>query len=484
MKKLIVGLLIGLFILTGCKTAPKEPAVMQIDLEQMLDTARQDSGESENEGPNLREQFGIPETYQFEAMDASGKLRVCVNASVIVPNKCALPIYEVNAADFTQAQVAPLWRELIGSTEMWEQPTQRTKAQIAEEIRDLKLLMTDEKKLDSYRMMNLEEAEEELERLEELYKSAPDKIEEKRSYGKIDECIAWENPEDPSSERLGIYTGFSAYEKYGDRWGKDFQVRNNTDMKKTFERKDGHGGSSIYYPMRNADMSYSDNRIARSPTEPALSLEQAKAMVQDLLDKTGCGMIIDNAFLKTDYTYFSSGETWVEMYYAIHCTREVEGVPVAYIEMGSNIGERGKPSTWGYWGYEDMIFQITDEGIRSMSWVSPLTVTRMVNGNSQLLPFSEIREVFEKMILITSAKKAEKYGYETSDIEIDRVTLSLQRIAKQNSIEEGFLIPVWNFYGRLTGTWGGGANMKLEYDHSVISINAIDGSVIDTEKGY
>ena len=61
---------------------------------------------------------------------------------------------------------------------------------------------------------------------------------------------------------------------------------------------------------------------------------------------------------------------------------------------------------------------------------------------------------------------------------IDRVELCLQRIAEPDSLYTGLLVPAWNFYG-------GHEYMQLD-DNSVplLSINAIDGSIIDIAKGY
>jgi hypothetical protein len=78
------------------------------------------------------------------------------------------------------------------------------------------------------------------------------------------------------------------------------------------------------------------------------------------------------------------------------------------------------------------------------------------------------------------------YSGSKYDFNINRVTLSLHRIIEQDSNESGLLVPAWNFYGKQTiDPMDGsptGAFDKL--GESFLTINAIDGSVIDTFKGY
>lgn len=57
------------------------------------------------------------------------------------------------------------------------------------------------------------------------------------------------------------------------------------------------------------------------------------------------------------------------------------------------------------------------------------------------------------------------------------------RVFEQGSAENGLLIPVWNFYGTRQRTFTDG-----ETDETIpgimLSINAVDGSIIDRALGY
>ena len=150
--------------------------------------------------------------------------------------------------------------------------------------------------------------------------------------------------------------------------------------------------------------------------------------------------------------------------------------------MNSDSGAGDTQAMAGSWGYEYVEFMVNAGGVFSMTWQAPLEVLDVINDNTRLKPFFEIQEIFEKMMRIKyEADPTLAHG--GVDFEISRVTLSLQRITEQNSIENGLLVPTWNFYGKRTEHYeDGGGNEEI--GASFMSINAIDGSIINTEKGY
>lgn len=488
MEKIIAPLLISILLLAGCQSTPEKPIVVQKDMEQMLDTAQK--GTDGDNGKSLKEQYGIPDTYQFEAQGAAGKLNIKVDANVFVPNGNAMPIYKVKAVDFTQEQVTAFWNALIGDTEMWEIQQQQTKEQIQEQILQLKQLMGDEKKL-AEKLMDMEDAQKELKALEDRYKAAPERLEERRAYGALEEIAIYENQQELSGKKLATYTGLSVYEKVRIGMGKTFEVQNNNDLKEAVVvRRDEQGNPTyIMPPMSNATINYFDNNIdntkgngdiassirvnleteLESPmqTLAGLSPKEAIETVQKLLDRTECGMMFDHAFFQKN-----------DGIYVINCTREVEGISVAYIQSGSMADTNEGTRT--FWGYETLRLTLNRDGIVWMYWNSPLKITETVNIDCRLKPFAEIKEIFEKMMMVKYEAIAE--NYDTYTFEIDCISLSLQRIVEQNSIENGLLIPVWNFYGNIIEKNGSQENTKI--GESVMSVNAIDGSIIDPAKGY
>jgi hypothetical protein len=65
---------------------------------------------------------------------------------------------------------------------------------------------------------------------------------------------------------------------------------------------------------------------------------------------------------------------------------------------------------------------------------------------------------------------------------VTEVRLEMMRVVEQGSIENGLLIPVWNFYGVRERTYKGEMDETGQY--ILLCINAVDGSIIDISKGY
>ena len=64
-------------------------------------------------------------------------------------------------------------------------------------------------------------------------------------------------------------------------------------------------------------------------------------------------------------------------------------------------------------------------------------------------------------------------------INIDSVKLRYTRISEKDSFDTGLLVPVWDFIGTKTDQYGNEVHGAI-----LMSINAIDGSVIDRNLGY
>ena len=493
MKRICITVLSLCTLLSLCACrAPQKAIVPQKSSERILESAEKETPQATTERtPSLAEQYGIPETYQYEATGRDGAFTVKVDAPITIPDGDKMPICRVKAANFSQEQVDFWWKELVGDAEMMQWPRYQSKEDIAQSIEDLQELMKDPEELERQRLLSVEEAQEELDRLKEIYPTARMAGEDLPCYGKLEEIIDYEDREQQSGRKLSTYTGFSAYEK-GIPWeGKMINVTNNSDLKEPVTVKDKKGAVSYTVaPLRFASIHFTHNGSssthgrfgvlspialpldanAESDKEALVGLSPQAALesVQSLLDRTNSQMIVDRLFFMEGPLYQDETETDIRYAYYIHCARKVAGIFVADSGYGSRTP--GNAATAATWGYERMSFQVDRDGIAEMSWTAPLDVLETVNADAALLPFAQIQEIFEKMVMV-------KYELSREDsFEIDRIELSLQRIADQNSYENGLLVPVWNFY------------KKEELLHgivvpSVLSINAVDGTVIDLEFG-
>ena len=106
-----------------------------------------------------------------------------------------------------------------------------------------------------------------------------------------------------------------------------------------------------------------------------------------------------------------------------------------------------------------------------------------------MLPFSRIDEIFRKMMLVKYENQA--IGNATGKLftyHVDRVMLDWQRIFEQGSKSKGLMVPVWNFYGTFEFQYTNGDHYGSETRQGfylpLLSINAVDGSIVDLREGY
>ena len=126
------------------------------------------------------------------------------------------------------------------------------------------------------------------------------------------------------------------------------------------------------------------------------------------------------------------------------------------------------------------MIDINDTGIVGFYYICPIEVTDTVVEDTQLKSFDEIKSIFEEMIII-------KYGTEDKScweaLRVDNVVLRYIRISEADNFDSGLLVPVWDFIG-LRGTGQDSEVSYMDSQRTLMSINAIDGSIIDYELGY
>ncbi|NLB41973.1 MAG: hypothetical protein GX815_06875, partial [Clostridiales bacterium] len=125
------------------------------------------------------------------------------------------------------------------------------------------------------------------------------------------------------------------------------------------------------------------------------------------------------------------------------------------------------------WIYETFTYYVNDNGIVGMWWEAPYDIEETIIANSRLMSFEEVIALFEKMYLVKNA------GIK-ADVKITDIKLGYTRITEQNRSASAILIPVWDFFGITVN----GGTVTDDPEESLLTINGIDGSIIDRELGY
>ncbi len=165
--------------------------------------------------------------------------------------------------------------------------------------------------------------------------------------------------------------------------------------------------------------------------------------------------------------------------YLLHYARRLSGIPITYtIEEGGAYEDlEGETETWSY---ERLDFYVTKEGIDRLDFTNQYDLGEIRTEYVKLLPITEVMKIYEKMMQI---QNADVLNYEDSrTYRIDRISFGYTRIYEPSTdSRQGMLVPAWDFFGSFEVP---GRETYQASDHSFLTINASDGSIINRSLGY
>ncbi len=475
MKKTIVLVLALLLAHIACVPTPDDEAIVQKNQDEMLQQA---SATSETT-------TYIAQSKEYKFHYTEEMLEISIDTQIVVQNS-VLPIARVNANGFKQETVTALYNVLTnGETCYMDLNNVQTKDEIAQELASMISALDD----GSYAQSDLDEDEWKaaIEELQQAYQNAPEQITNEK------------HPSDgtmkTAKDSWGSFSVLDAYSTH-----HHFYVSSSIDnhLKSIFRYERVH---SPEYSMRNA---IKITEMTEQSDQIQLSYQEAIKTAKELMNVCGIPMNIRATYLIDDShdSLSESGETpGVNYAYRIFLGRVLSNVNVAIdeTETSSNNDVYQQP-----WVMESAQITIDANGIASFQWVEPLEVDEIVINKSNLLPFSDIQAIAEKMLPIiyrpiTPTDTLLKQSYKVT---CNDIRLELVRVREQNATKSlrGFLVPAWVFYGQIIDTrlrkeigqdvvrfraYGGvGGGSYYKGPTVILCINAVDGSIINPILGY
>lgn len=461
MKRIIMICLL-LALLTACQPTPDADFVPQKDMTIMIeqakqtpasDTVRIDSGSETQATDAARIETTQPE--ERVRLSFTGKttddFRVEVDAAVTRPD-APMPIIRVVKKEMDTETANRYYQVLTEGIDLYTEYQINTAPALDKKIQAA---------MDEIANGNTDQPMKDyLNQLIEKRKTAPDTIGE------------------PVKE-LDLQT---ASHLYSVNELQEFQI---TKQSVFFINREVYADTAMDYRYEDGETQYVLG-LAAIPSgyeEISMTPKQAEAEVSAILEKTGLSEFRVTDLLLTKYD--ECGCVYVAL-----CDRYINGIPVAHPAQssGSYMG-----STTPAWGYEQAIVCINDKGVALFQYRAQLQLEDVLVEDANLLSFDRILEIFQNMMCTHHEVEVvdESYGNQSLTYHITDVTLSLQRISEEGSIEYGLLVPVWNFWGyaSVVSREDGSA---YDWNHiegwkgkkPILSINAVTGSVIDPIKGY
>ena len=490
--------------MAACQKSPDSSLVVNKDFDKLIEEAEgTDTGKVKIEDIADIEY----EDYVTSFEDSDLGVKVNVNAKVDIPKADHLSVFRVKQAPFTQEFVDKVRAELMGDAKLYDgyALSIRTKNDIEREISSWRTQMNE-----SNDEVARAEYQARIDELQKEYESAPTEIDltDYPSDGKLhttkelydkNSYYEWAYSMYPDGDVLsavtdgsnGKYAKLNVYnssEKSNQLSFTVNKVGHSSQSNPYYDKEDVVGGEAGGKPENyiGQDMYSSFGEIKYAPLKGescTLSFEEAVTQANELMRKFGLNEFgYYDGGICTDYFSTVEGEPTVvyRTFYALTYYRNIDG---AFLTQSSgtknNMSTGNDAMLYGKisWPGECISIYVNDDGIVGFTYSSPVEITETVVENSNIKSFEDVRDTFEKMMIVTNAGK-----YTTKVFDIDRVRLSYSRISEANSYDTGLIVPVWDFSGHCE-TASDGVIIFDGYK-TALAINAIDGSIIDPDLGY
>lgn len=494
-KKILILILMtaALCSFFGCKKTPDNPIVINKN-----DGALEEKISKKNTNTIL-----FPENWEDHFQSTNGFLTVKINADIITPEVTTYPVTLIEPMELTQETADRILGCLIGDAELYQINDILTKEKIQKQIEFsqyfLEYVLPDYRESDPvYYEWKFKDTTEFLNHLYQQWENAPENLPRLKSTG------LFESSQDDVNtiEKMLKDSEFPPEEidKFLEALKKESnqkeEIRGEADLGKMstaviniFKKSTKNQGVDFHSTDFGSSVEELYNALDKENEEKIkISINDALEEAYSAIDEIG---IKDMYLYKTGYTTTYQGEGKEPGYaFRFIFTKSVNEIPITYVKgfeiyTAPNVGGLREP-----WLDEKLEICIDETGIIDFKWKYPAEIKEVINDSVELLSFDDVRQRFKGHILHVMASENDESVISKTLI-IDRCSLGLAKVAQKNS-DKYMLIPVWDFFGYITYEYVAGIaetdeNNEITYrqaEYSFLTINAIDGSVIDRNLGY
>ena len=515
-----IAIMLCIALLVGCQATPEEEVVIGKDLEQMLTLAS-----SAYPSGALPDRLAVPERYEAQVANAKGSFRMVADANIMLPEVDRLPIIRVEAQPFEQPVVDVLIDTLFDEGPLYDpiQLSEMTQSEISSEIARLQVLrvaltgqsMSDFETasaapapdgpqaseaaltIEAQSQSRVEAIDRMLSVLNGRLPAAPEEKKLINASGMLQAIdITAGLPEEEQEQYKGMRMDRASVGQLGSQGGMRALYVSNDQAYNAYSvvfinRGDYDTSVGQYYGEaawyeRADELANAQEQVALQETpELMLTPEMAQQTADEFLRQIGVDGLVCAQCEKVIGGSISVGADGLRVgnlikAYRLQYVREAAGVSLTYTNVETT-SDMADGVIWN-WAYERMTIIVNDEGIVEFTWDAPYRLLETENNNAVLISFPQVQSVFEKMIVVSNDPAV------NTQLHISEVRLGLMRVSEQNNLSQGLLIPVWDFFGTLTTRYEEAGLQKTytleEEGLSWLTINAIDGSVVDRARGY
>lgn len=490
-KTVLTALCICALLCSGCEKTPENVIVR----EKGSGSIQKYESTEAREG-SLAKQLGVPKHYSSRDSYEDGRLVIDTDADIFVPDVTDVHTYAVTQKKVTQKMVDDVTEVFFPEAKFYSADSgySYTKEYYQKKITELKKYRA-EGNLDPYGYGKDEngayrfDLDRQIFVYEENVKEAPKESELKEVTPKLPSGKEEEDTLFMGNARTedGVFDYVISYSPYF-MTGIDFRINKVRD--------DGRGG--VYddngeFLMDEEDFSDGKRRWSEDEVKKfvRISYEEAEEKAQEKAEALGMNL----ALYGWDYKLWYRDENAeirenniLDGGYIFYFTREVDGIPITYTNTSGGCVEGDiETATTIPWTYEWCDITVAGDGTVCEAQISnPYEIGEMQTEHVKLMDFDNVIKIYEQMMEISGAGSIA--DWETlRTYHIRKIAFGYARIYNPEADSaSGLLVPVWDFFGEFDSTADNGTEKKSgeHSTRSMLTINAIDGSLIDRELGY
>lgn len=449
---LIAVLMLAMCVLSACQPVQKTDALTtDNDTTATVQASVQPSDVAPSE---------IPKAVKENVYTKEGQYSIVFDAPVAKPDKAGYSEYSIAPADYTQEEVDSVVKYFFKDAQLYAENTAESKSDIktliAQGQKDLKALEDS----DPNNTQEINQAKDGIKELKERYKTSPETVEKKPVTAKLTV-----DPE-TNCERLDAYADLG-YPKNPEYPHSTISVINGADRYKWI----------TVISERDRCYTSAPTIAGEQAKDQKMTKAEAKQKAEDALREMGIkDMAVES--VETGIADKIAGDDPNKQGYVITFRRSADSVLIA----SDTYAKHNRMYTG-----DTIEIDIDDKGISYFEWDDKSVINEKV-GPSKLLSFDKILDIARQQFIsnsgwVNSDSSSGVFSFQTSHM--DNINFKYTFIKDKNNPGNYLLVPEWNFYGDVTLRYANGTVMEKcgSSDNVLLSLNALDGSLIDKTGG-
>ena len=478
-----IAILLTIIMIIGCFTTACQPTPEELVVQNKADDELQEaiaqtatpnpSASSEGNDPTQSPQSNEPIAYiEDVSSNASNTVTLEINAEVINNQPANIPVAKIAPYYFTETDVERMAKAFFGDTQFYEGTYIKN---------DYDILIVNLQ----YRISS----DEELLKSDHATAGGITDLAELRAYYQksLDRMI--EDRNNAPDERQVVTTiqntlPYALADLHNGYMGR-ISSWDESVVFTAFE------DNELYPPSRslaNGGVPFMQLDINNPDTE----YQNAKKMAEDMISEMDIDAVLGDAYLQDDPIAGSNRQYYVfcfeKMINDSKLDHTLASGMVSYSKSDDDVYEKLR-------AYESLEIWIEGDKLVQFAYYMPMQITEIINKNVALnIDYTKAIELAKQHAYVAYIDTYDYYS--ECKVTIDKIELVLARTKEANT-GDYIVVPAWNFYGLRqsklkvddvdlkSGEWRTmNENYVLNSDYPLITVNALDGSIIDMAHGY